>query len=360
MCARLVSDVRGNKLRLLQVGLGGWGRDWAWRIVPGVKSVKVVGYVDLNPEALAQARQQVAMPAEQSFTSLDRALEGAGADAVLVTTLLPGHVPVVRAALEAGKHVLVEKPFARRPRDASELVVLAAKRDRILMVSQNYRFYPAVREVRRLVKAAPLGELAHISVDFRRYSPIGPNGPGPHHSDPQPLLVDMSIHHFDLMRLILGREAMSVSCQAWNPSWSGFQGPPAAVASITFEGGLIVSYRGSWISSGAMTPWAGEWRMQFERGEVLWTSRGDDSSLAEVVIVQRSGAAPEPIALPPMPRIDRWGVLSEFASAIRSHREPLSSGRDNLRTLALVDAAVESASRGRQVSVRLEPAARKT
>jgi predicted dehydrogenase len=355
-----MGDVRGSRrpLRLLQVGMGGWGRDWAWRIVPGVKSVKAVGFVDVKPEALGLATQRVAMPAEQTFTSLERALETTGADAVLVTTLLPGHVPVARAALEAGKHVLVEKPFAARLGDAGELVRLAKRRNKVLMVSQNYRFFPAVREVQRLVKQAPLGGLAQVSVDFRRYSPVGPNGPGPHHTDPQPLLVDMSIHHFDLMRLILGRPARTVSCQAWNPSWSGFQGPPAAAASITFEGGLVVSYRGSWISSGAITPWAGEWRMQFERGEVLWTSRGDDSTLAEVVVVQRNGKAAEPIDLRPMAHIDRWAVLSEFASAIRADREPLTSGRDNLDTLALTAAAVESARRGRQVPVRPAPLTR--
>jgi len=339
-------------LRLLQVGMGAWGRDWAWRVIPGVKSVKLVGCVDTKPESLGLARAQVGVPADCFFTSLDAALEATAPDAVLITTLLPGHVPVASAALEAGKHVLVEKPFARRVADARKLVELAARRDLVLMVSQNYRFFPAVRRVVQLVKEAPLGELGHIWIEFRRNSPVGPNGPAMHHKDDQPLLVDMSIHHFDLLRLILGKEAKSVSCYSWNPPWSGFIGPPTAVASIVFDGGLVVSYRGSWISPGPSTPWAGEWRMEFERGEVLWTSRGENDSLAEEVVVHRRGGAHETMAVPWMKRIDRWGTLAEFADAVTKRREPQSSGRDNLGTLALMSAMVESASRRRPVAVR--------
>ena len=339
-------------LRLLQVGMGDWGRDWAWRIIPGVKTVKLVGCVDVRPEALELARSQVGIPADRCFTSLAEAMKATSPDAVLVTTTLPGHVPAVRAALAAGKHVLVEKPFAGRPAEARDLVRRAAARDLVLMVSQNYRFFPAVREVSRIVRQKTLGELGQIWIDFRRYSPVGPNGPGTHHVIEQPLLMDMSIHHFDLLRTILGREAKSVSCYAWNPHWSGFAGPPTAVASIVFDGGLVASYRGSWISAGPTTPWAGEWRMEFERGEVIWTSRGEDSAPAEVVVVQRRGAAPETLPVPAMKRVDRWATLAEFANAVRNHREPQSSGRDNLGSLALATAAVESARRGRPVTVR--------
>jgi predicted dehydrogenase len=339
-------------LRLLQVGMGSWGRDWAWRVIPGVKTVKLVGCVDLDPEALALARAEAAIPAERCFTSIDVALQATRPDAVLVTTLLPGHIPVARAALRAGKHVLVEKPFARHVADARKLVQFAAERDLVLMVSQNYRFFPAVRKVARLMRGASLGELGQVSIDFRRNSPIGPNGPTSHHAYDEPLLVDMSIHHFDLLRFILGKEAKSVSCYSWNTEWSGFSGPPAAVASIIFDGGFVVSYRGSWISTGPGTPWTGEWRMEFERGEILWSSRGEDSSPAELVVVQRRRGAPVSLATRAMKRIDRWATLAEFADAVRNHREPQSSGRENLGSLALMSAAVESATRRRPVSVR--------
>jgi predicted dehydrogenase len=340
-------------LRLLQVGMGSWGRDWAWRIIPGVRAVKLVGCVDIDPAALALTRAKAGIPAELCFMSLDDALDATRPDAVLVTAVLPGHIPIARTALKAGKHVLVEKPFARHVADARKLVRLAAERDLVIMVSHNYRFFPAVRKVARLVREASLGELVQVSIDFRRNSPIGPNGPTAHHMYDEPLLVDMSIHHFDLLRFLLGKEAKSVSCYSWNPHWSGFSGPPTAVASIVFDGGLVVSYRGSWISTGSITPWTGEWRMEFERGEVMWSSRGEESTPDEVVVVQRRGGAPKRLATRAMKRVDRWATLAEFADAVRNHRDPQSSGRENLGTLALMNAAVESASRRTPVSVRV-------
>src|SRR5207248_1842380 len=145
----------------------------------------------------------------------------------------------------------------------------------VLMVSQNYRFFPAPRAVASLVHDAGLGRLHEVAIDFRRYSPAGPTGRDRHHLEEQPLLVDMSIHHFDLLRMILNREPERIYCETWNPGWSAFAGPSAAVASITL-GPAVVSYRGSWVSSAPITPWAGEWRMEFERGEVFWTSRDDN------------------------------------------------------------------------------------
>jgi predicted dehydrogenase len=92
--------------------------------------------------------------------------------------------------------------------------------------------------------------------------------------------------------------------------------------------------------------------MEFEGGEVMWTSRGEDSAPAEVIVVQRRGKAPETLPVPAMKRVDRWATLAEFAAAVRNHREPQSSGRDNLGSLALMNAAIESARRGRPVAVR--------
>src|SRR5712692_9560343 len=343
-----------HAVRVLQVGLGGWGRDWAWRVFPEVAEVDLVGYVDSDPDALELVRERIQMPAGRCYASLETGLEATQPDAVLVTTHLPGHAPIIRAALEAGRHVLVEKPFAPSVAVAQELVRLATSRGLVLMVSQNYRFFPAVRRVARLVKEASLGALHQVSVEFRRWSPLRPDVPPTHHAYEQPLLVDMSIHHFDLMRLILGREPQRVSCEAWNPAWSGFDGPCAAVATIVFDGGLVVSDRASWISAGPSTPYAGEWRMDFEGGEVLWTSRGEDSSDADRVVLRPRGGKPKTLVLPRLRRIDRWASLAEFASAVRSGREPESSGRENLGSIALMTAAVESATRREPVWVSLD------
>jgi predicted dehydrogenase len=340
-------------LRIVQVGLGDWGRDWAWRINPTVDEVQVVGYVDSDPRALQLLGKQLAVVPGQLFTSFADAVEATRPDAALITTTLAGHEPLTRMALEAGLHVLVEKPFTDTLDCARELVEEAAARSRTLMVSQNYRHFPAPRMAATLMRQDALGELYSIAIDFRRNAASPPKPQRRHHSDEHPLLLDMSIHHFDLLRLLLGREPDSVRCEAQSPPWSGFAGPPSAVATIRF-GGVQVSYRGSWISAGPITPWAGEWAMEFEGGQVAWTSRGDRGVLNDRVVVRPRRGRPKVVLLPSMDRVDRAGTLTEFATALRDDREPETSGRDNLATLGFTFAAIESAGQASWVNVTPE------
>ena len=170
-----------------------------------------------------------------------------------------------------------------------------------------------------------------------------------HRTLDEPLLLDMAIHHFDLLRMLLGREPELVSCHAWNRPWTGFDGPPTAVATILFEGGAVASYRASWITRGPDTAWAGEWRMTFERGEVWWTSRAATSRGSGDRVVMRHDERQVEVPLPPLPAVDRAGCLAEFVAAVRAAREPESSGRENLGSLALALAAIESARRGAAV-----------
>ncbi|HET7339097.1 MAG TPA: Gfo/Idh/MocA family oxidoreductase [Candidatus Dormibacteraeota bacterium] len=341
---------RAQKLRVLQVGLGDWGRDWAWRINPTVDQVEVVGYVDSDPAAFELLQRKLPSSEGQTFTAFSTALAKTKPDAVLVTTTLASHAALIAASLEAGLHVLVEKPFAETLDSAMELVALAASKRRVLMVSQNYRFFPAPRAVVTLMRDGELGELYAVSIDFRRNSASPPRTRWRQHWDPQPLLVDMSVHHFDLLRFLFGREPDRMSCVTAGVGRGGFDGPPMAFASIAF-GDVPVSYRGSWISSGPFTAWAGEWVMEFEQGQVTWTSRGDEGAVNDRVAIRRRGGQARSIKLPEFSRVDRAGTLTEFAAAIRDEREPETSGRDNLGTMAMVGAAVESAPGGDWVRV---------
>ena len=165
----------------------------------------------------------------------------------------------------------------------------------------------------------------------------------------QPLLADMSIHHFDLMRAMLGQEPVEVVCRAWNPPWSNFEEPAAAFATITFDGGAVVSYRGSWVSPGPKTPWAGEWRMECAGGEIAWTSRDNLGASVDRVTVRPLGKRAHRLDLPALPQIDRAGSLRAFARAVASGKQPESSGRDNLGSIRLMYAAIEASLTGAPV-----------
>jgi predicted dehydrogenase len=336
-------------IRLVQVGMGNWGRNWVSRVIQQSEDVKLVACVDLDPEMLVQAQQLLNIPPEQCFQTLQSALEAVEADAVLITATLPAHVPIALEALRAEKHVLLEKPFAPTLAEAQRVVETAEQQKRILMVSQNYRFFPAVRAVDALVREEKLGAIGSVTIDFRRYKIPVASQSQEYFQRWQPLLVDMAIHHFDLMRYVLAQEPVQITCHAWNPPWSQFVDPAAATATITFDGGAVVSYRGSWVSPGPRTSWSGEWRIECSGGEIAWFSR--DDTAPDLVTIRPTGKDAYQLKLPALEFTDRRGSLQAFVQAVQTGQEPESSGRDNLHSLALMFAAVESATSHKPVSL---------
>jgi len=342
--------------RIVQVGLGRWGTDWAETVVPQVPEVKAVGWVEPNPEALERVELRLGARPDQCFPTFDAALSHIGADAVLITANVGAHASLVELALEAGKHVLVEKPFVSTIVEAERLVALADRYHLILMVSQNFRFFPAAISAARLVREQVLGPVGAVHIEFRRFvNYTSADEAYGHYALRHPLLEELSIHHFDLMRMVLGQEPQQVYCTAWQPPGSSFREPPAAAATIIFDRGTIVTYRGNWLSGGVETPYGGEWHLECAEGEIIWTCRGDrDVSLdGDHVRIRKRGQPVVPIGLPEMPSFGRRESLAAFARAVEIGTvAPFASlGRDNIGSLALMQAAITSATTGRVIPV---------
>jgi predicted dehydrogenase len=149
----------------------------------------------------------------------------------------------------------------------------------------------------------------------------------------QPLLVDMAIHAFDAARFLLAADPVSVSCRTWNPSWSWYAGDACAAAVFEMTGGARYVYHGSWCSPGAETSWNGEWRVSAERGTARWD--GDNHPDGPAV------EAPSGIA----------GALRVFVEALESGVTPMGEVHGNVLSLAMVEAAVDSAARDRPVLI---------
>ncbi|NNG03309.1 MAG: Gfo/Idh/MocA family oxidoreductase, partial [Inquilinus sp.] len=330
----------------IQVGQGAWGIDWARMILPTVPGVEVIARVDGDPLARSVAADALGEPASLYFASLQAALDRVGGDAVLATVPLVAHAGVARAALAAGRHVIVEKPFAASLAEAADLVRRAEAAGRVLMVSQNYRHYAAPLAVATLLAEGAIGAIDRVEVTFRHRAEAS----GYRYYDlAQPLLSDMAIHHFDLMRMVLADEPLEIACRAEIAPGSRFAGPPAAEATIRFRRGAAVSYRGSWLGPDPPTAWAGEWDMAGGGGTLWWTSRGSGERAApDRAILRRGDGVAVPVPLAPPPLVDRAGCLAAFADRVAGVAEPphFPSGRDNLHSLAMVEAAIRSAGDG--------------
>jgi predicted dehydrogenase len=328
--------------------MGAWGRDWM-SVTAAAPDVAPVAYVDPAPPARAATVAQGVSP-EFVFGDLASAIEASEPEAALVTAPVPVHAALAAEALDAGLPVLLEKPFAPTLADAVRIVRLAAAADRTLMISQNYRHHPAPRLVAAVVADGVVGEVVGVEVDFRRHRIATPDVLARHQGIDHPLLLDMAIHHFDLMRLVLGREATRVSMEPIHPVSSAYRDPPAAYGTLLFEDDLPVSYRASWISHARRTPWGGEWRIEGTHGALEWRSRGDPG-VRDVVRLRTAGRGPRVLPLSGVAELDRAGTLAAFVQAVRTGSEPETSGRRNLATLALTLASIRSATERRVVDV---------
>ena len=328
--------------RIIQVGLGNWGRNWAQLIVPTVPAVEAVAWVDASPEALAIAQTELNLPAERCFTSIDAALAAVDADALIGPVALPAHAEVIEAGARAGKHVLIEKPFAPSLKEATRLAALAADAGIILHISHNYRFFPAIATAHRLLTERHLGNILSVDLEFHRRIETST-----YFGVPDILLVDMSIHHWDLMRLLLPTEPREVAFWTRNPAGSQFAADAAATGMIRFGDGVVATYRGNEVSRFPETPWAGHWRIECEDGVIAFTARrgGINRSLdGECLTVTHIGGEPQGYPLDQIPHFGRAGTLNNFALTIQGNigSKLVSTAHGNLGTISLMEAVVKS------------------
>lgn len=323
-------------INVIQVGMGGMGNAWL-RTVLDSADVTYAGFVEVN-EAIADAQsQQYGLSDVPVFRTLAEALRAVSADGVINVTPPQFHKAISIEALEAGLPVLSEKPLAQSWQEAVDIVDAANRTGVLHVVTQNYRYRPPIQTVKRILSAGELGAVGAVVVDFFK----GPHFGGFREEMPYPLIIDMSIHHFDLMRFFLGSDPVSVFGRSWNPPWSWFGGDASAAVSFAFQDGVHVSYNGSWCSQGRETTWNANWRFECAEGVV--------SLVDDQVYTQVPGGEPthvEPIA---MAHTDQAYLLHEFHSAVTTGAAPATTCQDNIRSLGMVFDTIRSFETGQIV-----------
>jgi predicted dehydrogenase len=328
-------------VRAIQTGVGWWGMNWIKSFAPAVPEVEMVGFVARSVKSRAGLAAAGIAPA-LIFPTLAEAAHATGAELLINATRTEAHRAVIGEALSLGLHVLTEKPFAATVAEAKELIALAAANDRLLMIAENYRFTPAPITVAELTRQGKFGAPTLLTVDFRMHiKTMGFDYPYPELADP--ILADLAIHFFELMRMVLHDEPRRVMARSWNLPGNAMAGKPATVAIVEFERGTLARMDASYLSSGAPTSWGGEWRLDCADGEIWWSARdGTDR-----VLLRPLGGAQEAVELPPLAMSDSAATLHAMASAITIGTIPPDAvtGADNLNSLAMSEAAILSAAR---------------
>ncbi len=341
-----------GKLRIVQVGLGGWG--WSWLdIVRSSTEWELAAIVDIDHDRIKAAGERHGLSERQRHTSLRTAVDAARPDACLVVVPPEAHAPVAIEAARLGLHCLVEKPIAETIAEAKQMVATASRHNVKLMVNQNYRWRRATATVAKLVSDGVIGEIDSIFINFQKAADFGG---GFREKMAHPLIADMAIHHFDQLRGIARFEPIEVWARSWNPKWSKFAGDASATAILRSETGATAVYTGSWVSRGWQTTWDGDWRLQGREGEIHWADNQVEIQPASVFAsVFLPGAREQngklTVDLLPMDVEDRMASLREFHSAVVENRQPATSGQDNLKTIATVLAARLSIERREAVTL---------
>ena len=335
-----------EQLRALLVGAGGMGRAWA-RNLRDCDEVRLAGWIDIRPDAAAQAVEELGLSGVAVGGDLDRALAELRPDFVVDVTVPEAHHDVTLAALAAGVPVLGEKPMADTLERARAMVAASERAGQLYMVSQSRRYDARLHALRRLV-AERVGPLGILNSDFY----IGAHFGGFRDAMPSPLLLDMAIHTLDAARYICAGDPVAVYCEEFNPPWSWYIGAACATAIFEMSGGLRYTYRGSWCAEGHHTSWEAEWRAVGPHGTATWDGHGAPAaelvsgpgsfhSQTETVVAEVVPDVPAGIA----------GSLRDFLRALKTGATPMGECHDNIKSLAMVFAAIESAATGRRVQI---------
>jgi predicted dehydrogenase len=313
--------------------------------------VKIVGLVDPNIAAAEKLKSEFQLTDASVSADLEATLASLRPEIVFDVAVPAARLNIVKTAFAHGCHVLTEKPMATSLEDAREINEAARESGRLHAVTQNRRFKENIRRARATVESGILGTITALHCDFF----IGAHFGGFREEMEHVLLLDMAIHTFDAARFISGQEPVGVYCLETNPAGSWYAHGAAANAVFEFTGDVVVTYRGSWCAEGADTNWDSSWRIIGTKGTLLWD--GEDGFAAKIVDGNEGFFRPlREVDVPP-PANDREtrghaSVIAGFLDAVDSGGVPETAGNDNIKSLAMVFAAIESARTRQRISVK--------
>ncbi len=325
------------------VGIAGCGKIVQMQHLPAYKKygIRVNGVYDIIPEVAEKVQQEWNI--RRRYQSLEELLSDTEIAVVDIATHPDVRFPLVKQAIEAGKHVLVQKPLACTVEEAQQLIQLADQRGVVLAVNQNGRWSPAWRLATLLIEQGVVGEVLAVTHLFEtsfRWT-IGTK----FDDIPQFVLYDYGIHWIDITRCWMGTAPLDTvraelfrlpiqppeSKTPWG-AWIEFRWKTGQTALIRSIGGANVTRRKHpfWIHGTEGTL----------RGTVMDQEYLELEKNRTVTVFHLEG---------------NWypdgfgGTIGELFSAIHEKREPYNSAKHNILSLQMTLSACESASAGGKV-----------
>lgn len=328
-------------VRMGVVGYGYWGPNLARNIATQAET-QLVAIADRDEARLSAARSA------HPFTRLARdhreLLRDPEIEAIAIATPAASHAALAREAMEAGKHVLVEKPLATSVADAEELVSLAARLGRTLAVDHTFLFTGAVRRMKQCIDSGELGELYYY--DSTRIN----LGLFDHETN---VIWDLAPHDLSIMLYLIDQPIVSVSAVGACHLRQSVEN--IAYITVQFAGPLLAHFHVNWLAPAKVrkTILGGSRKMlvfdDVEASEKLkiYDSGADVPETAEEVYRSLVEYRTGDVLAPKLDKAEALAVeTSNFAQAVRGLAAPISDGVLGLRVVKLIDAAQRSLATG--------------
>jgi predicted dehydrogenase len=329
---------------MISIGVIGYGY-WGPNIVRNFQSLElgcVKSVSDLNSKVLAKAKK--VYPSIHTTTDCQEILRSPEIDAVAVITPVATHYPLVKQALENGKHVFVEKPFTDNVSHAEELVELADKKNLKIMVDHTFLFTGAVKKIKGLIDDGSLGDIYYY--DSMRVNL------GLFQTDVN-VVWDLAPHDLSIMQYLIKAKPQAVVSTGANHV-NGKE--DVAYITVYCENNVIAHFNVNWLSPVKirMTLIGGEKKMLvwndlvadeklriYDKGVTKKNGKGNSNDMHELLVSYRMGDVWAP-------RIDQIEALTAearyFVECIEKNQKPFNDGVAGLDVVRMLAAADKSLS----------------
>ncbi len=328
------------------IGYGYWGPNLA-RNLAETDGICLTAIADARADRRAAAARR--HPGARVCDDAACLIASQDLDAVVIATPLETHYPFARAAIEQGKHVLVEKPLAASRADAEALGELADRRAVRLMVDHTFVYNGAVRRIRALIDSGDLGALLYLDSVRVNLGLL---------QQDSNVIWDLAVHDFSIMDYLIDRRPVAVSAQG--TAAAGFDRENVAYVTVHFDNGFLAHFHVNWLAPVKIRQMllGGRQRMLvyddldpsekvrvYDRGVDVDVKNGERRR--QLLVSYRTGDMYAPT-------FDRQEALAlvarEFAESIAEHRPPLTGAAAGIRVVALLDAAERSlAAQGQRI-----------
>ena len=338
--------------RFIQIGCGGWGGYWLQHVMPRLidelGTAEAAAVVDIDPETFPQAQELYHLPPDKCYTDIVRAFAENQADFAVVVVPPACHEAVIETALAHGMNILSEKPIADSMQACCRIYRKVTEAGKKMAVTMSHRFDQDKQTLERLIKSGSYGQLDYIvgrnTWNFRKFPSFGAF----RYDMDDPLLIEGTVHHFDIMRALAGANATSVHAVTWNPAWSEFRGDPQALILIEMENGVKIVYEGANANATELNGWCRDyWRAECDQATLEL-----DNRKLRVLSDLTGERVSESVALDERAAWQNTWLAEMFVNWLNGDAAAPNCLEDNIQCAALLFAAIESAHSGRIVDVQ--------